>query len=77
MEADGAQSPPDAALVRLDGGEEAGPRTRRSGSGSPPSPLSPGVVSCVGCVDTSIPLVTAAERTAGPSGHEAQPTPSV
>ena len=46
-------------------------------SGSPSSPLSPGAVSCVGCADTSIPLVTAAERTAGPPGNEDPPKPSV
>ena len=36
-----------------------------------PRPGPAGLVSCTGCVDTSIPLVTAAERTAGPLDNEA------
>src|ERR1700722_15077940 len=35
--------------------------------GSPPRPGPSAMVSAAGCADTSIPLVTAAERTAGPS----------
>ena len=41
-------------------------------SASPWSPGSGSIMSGVGCVDTSIPLVTAAERTAGRLRNEAR-----
>lgn len=60
-------SPPCPAVLRVDAG----------GLGTAVSLLWAGMASCTACVDTSIPLVTAAERTATLFGSEVRERPFV